>query len=338
MAIASNMEISENFTNLFTSESSTGKADVPIIAETQKYLKEVSGIGLLAPVFPTVSKDINIDISKTLPKDLPSEEQMSSMPFNELKGLREKHTGNRMVQNYIAPYEHRAMNREIVPSGGILNGLLQTSALSVATPTYALAKSQKLLPEDVDTSNQYASELKQGFIGIGEGLKALFIPEEKPQQKESIPKEKPKDTITSLIENLIQTESSGRHRVDGELLTSPAGAKGITQVMYRTGKNPGYGIKPLQSDSEEEYIRFGKDYVTKMIQVFDDIEQGVAAYNAGPGVIHRAIAKAERTGKHWKEFIPKETKKYIEKVVPKKEEEKIQPHKPEITDIMGFRG
>ncbi len=118
-----------------------------------------------------------------------------------------------------------------------------------------------------------------------------------------------------LMNSLILTESNGVHReVDGTLRVSEKGAQGITQLMPKTTKDPGYGIQPLRGDSPEEYARFGKDYLSTMIRVFDNVEQGVAAYNAGPGAVHRAISKAGRTGRNWKEFLPKETQDYIKKV------------------------
>src|SRR5690606_5105653 len=51
----------------------------------------------------------------------------------------------------------------------------------------------------------------------------------------------------SVFEKLIQAESRGRHRdASGGLTTSPGvGAQGITQVMPKTGRDPGYGVKPL---------------------------------------------------------------------------------------------
>jgi hypothetical protein len=151
----------------------------------------------------------------------------------------------------------------------------------------------------------------KSFIGVG--LQEIT----RPKKEETTPTlSKPKTPdIEGLMERLIHTESRGQHKTkEGTLTASPVGAQGITQVMPKTAKNPGYGIKPVQNDSEEEFIRFGRDYVTKMIDVFGDVEQGVAAYNAGPGKIHNALSKAARTGRDWKEFLPKETQDYIKKV------------------------
>lgn len=123
----------------------------------------------------------------------------------------------------------------------------------------------------------------------------------------------------SVFENLISAESRGRHRTSsGGLLTSPGGAQGITQVMPATGRNPGYGITPLRDDSEEEYVRFGQDYLRAMLNEFNgDYAKAVAAYNAGAGSVKNAVRKG---GDNWVQHLPKksETIPYLEKILGEK--------------------
>jgi hypothetical protein len=130
-------------------------------------------------------------------------------------------------------------------------------------------------------------------------------------------------SIQDILPKLISAESSGKH-VDaktGKLLESPKGAKGITQVMPKTAKNPGYGVKPMKNDSEEEYIRFTTDYVTALHKKFEgDWEKTLAAYNWGVGKVSTALGKAERFGQDWKEHLPKETKDYLSKILGKKKD------------------
>jgi hypothetical protein len=123
----------------------------------------------------------------------------------------------------------------------------------------------------------------------------------------------------TVFDKLIQAESRGRHRdASGRLTTSPVGAKGITQVMPKTAKNPGYGVKPIQDDSEEEYLRFGRDYLTAMWNEFDgDARKAVAAYNAGAGNVKKAVARAREGGGDWTQYLPKksETIPYMNKIL-----------------------
>ena len=123
--------------------------------------------------------------------------------------------------------------------------------------------------------------------------------------------------LEGVFARVVHQESRGRHTDrSGGLTTSPVGAKGITQVMPKTGKNPGYGVRPLADDSEGEYLRFGKDLLRAYVGEFGgDVAKGVAAYNAGPGRIQKAVAKH---GDNWKDHIPAETKDYLNKVLGKK--------------------
>lgn len=123
-----------------------------------------------------------------------------------------------------------------------------------------------------------------------------------------------------VFANLIQAESRGRHTNSrGQLTTSPVGARGITQIMPATGRNPGYGIKPLQNESQEEYLRVGREYLQAMLRQFNgNYAYAVAAYNAGEGNVRRAIARAERAGSsNWISFLPRpqETGPYVRKIL-----------------------
>lgn len=142
-------------------------------------------------------------------------------------------------------------------------------------------------------------------------LSNINIPDQ-PTAPQVVPK-----SFGDIFSRLINTESGGKH-VDsnGNLLASNKGAQGITQVMPKTGEDPGYGVTPIQDNSKAEYIRFGRDYLNAMIKNFGgNQEQAVAAYNAGPGVVQKAVAKANVTGGDWRAYIPAETRNYIRSVL-----------------------
>ena len=126
-------------------------------------------------------------------------------------------------------------------------------------------------------------------------------------------------TFNKVFSNLLVAESRNKHRnKDGSLVTSPVGAQGITQLMPNTRKNPGYGIRPAQDDSVEEYIRVGKEYLAAMYKEFGgDWAKAAAAYNAGPGNVRKAINRAAKSGKGWMEHLPKpsETVPYVNKLL-----------------------
>ena len=127
------------------------------------------------------------------------------------------------------------------------------------------------------------------------------------------------DLFESIFSNLKIAESGGRHlNSQGKLITSKAGAEGITQVMPKTQADPGYGVKPMKDKSQAEFERVSRDYLKAMYREYDgDWEKTLAAYNAGPGNLNRAISKANAQGGDWKDYLPKpeETLPYIDKIL-----------------------
>lgn len=120
--------------------------------------------------------------------------------------------------------------------------------------------------------------------------------------------------FNQLFDSLVYQESRGVHTTaDGSLLSSGAGALGITQIMPDTGKSPGYGVAPLKDDSKEEYIRFGRDYLSALIRHYDgDVKKALAAYNWGGGNVNKAV---RLHGEDWINHLPEETENYISGVL-----------------------
>ncbi len=129
----------------------------------------------------------------------------------------------------------------------------------------------------------------------------------------------PEEAFEVLFEALIQAESTGMHfggpgTVAGpdELTTSHRGAAGISQIMPTTGPQPGFGVRPLANATEEEYLRFGRDYLAGLINYYKgDILKGVAAYNHGPGNVDKTIAAR---GVQWYTMLPPETVDYVKSI------------------------
>lgn len=125
--------------------------------------------------------------------------------------------------------------------------------------------------------------------------------------------------FNQVFNKLKGAESGNRHTdANGNLITSSAGARGVTQVIRKTGADPGYGVQPLQNQSRSEYERFGRDYLQAMLKNFKgDYEKAVAAYNAGPGSVQDAVAKAKAKGGSWTDHLPKasETIPYMNKIL-----------------------
>jgi len=112
-----------------------------------------------------------------------------------------------------------------------------------------------------------------------------------------------KDPFLAKIEHL---ESRGKeYDKQGNILTSPKGAKGSMQVMDKTNLNPGFGVKPAQDNSLEERARVGRDYALALKNYFNGDEKLASmAYNWGPGNVKKWLAS------HGAIPVPHETRKY----------------------------
>ncbi len=96
---------------------------------------------------------------------------------------------------------------------------------------------------------------------------------------------------------------------------SRAGALGLWQFMYGTGRM--FGLK------ENSYIDERMDpelateaacqYLAKLYGIYNDWNLALAAYNAGPGNVNKAIRRSGNKLTYWevRPFLPKETQGYV---------------------------
>jgi len=117
------------------------------------------------------------------------------------------------------------------------------------------------------------------------------------------------ESIDDLINAVMQAESRGKRFTDGKLTTSTKGAQGEMQVMPKTQRDPGFGVKPAQDNSPEEIARVGKDYLKALVRKFGDTDTALVAYNWGPGNANKWLASGADPSK-----LPKETQAYLAKV------------------------
>jgi hypothetical protein len=113
---------------------------------------------------------------------------------------------------------------------------------------------------------------------------------------------------------MLQVESGNKDYLpNGQPVTSSKGAMFAGQVMPATAANPGYGIRPAQAQTPEEYNRVGQEYYQAMLQKFGgDTQKAAAAYNAGPGRVQQNIQQNQ--GQLNIGQLPQETQNYLQKV------------------------
>ena len=142
------------------------------------------------------------------------------------------------------------------------------------------------------------------------------------------------------FERIRQIESGGRDFTpQGQPLTSSKGAMFSAQVMPSTAQQPGFGIRPAQSQTPEEYNRVGREYFQAMRNRYNDDIIAAAAYNAGPGRVDQALRQAQQTGQDFRTFLPQETQQYIQRFNQQRPIAQVQQPQPQPQrGILGLLG
>ena len=119
---------------------------------------------------------------------------------------------------------------------------------------------------------------------------------------------KGKRGLEDLLDLIKHKESRGRdYDTKGNPLTSPVGAKYAMQVMPATARDPGFGIKPAQSDSPDEYNRVGRELYSKLLNKYGDPKLAAIAYNMGPGKTDKWLSSGADMA-----ALPSESRQYAQ--------------------------
>ena len=87
-----------------------------------------------------------------------------------------------------------------------------------------------------------------------------------------------------LFVNLVQKESNFKPDAKGA-----AGEIGLTQIMYKTGLQPGLGVKPIEDRGDAlDNLRFGAEYLAALLDYYQgDYRKALMAYNGGMGNVNQ---------------------------------------------------
>ena len=96
---------------------------------------------------------------------------------------------------------------------------------------------------------------------------------------------------------------------------SPAGATGLWQMMYFTGKLMGLDANSYIDERRvpAKSTVAGVKYLKQLYDMYGDWQLALAAYNSGPGYVNKAIARAGGVKNFWaiKNMLPAETRSYV---------------------------
>ena len=96
---------------------------------------------------------------------------------------------------------------------------------------------------------------------------------------------------------------------------SPAGAKGLWQFMYGTGKGYGLKVSSYVDDRYDPYkaTKAACEHLSDLYDIYGSWPLALAAYNSGAGNVNKAIRRSGGMKNFWaiKRYLPKETASYV---------------------------
>lgn len=96
---------------------------------------------------------------------------------------------------------------------------------------------------------------------------------------------------------------------------SRAGAVGLWQFMYGTGKMQGLKISSYLDERSDPYksTEAACEYIQFLYDMFGDWQMVLAAYNGGPGTVSKAIRRSGGKTTYWeiRPYLPRETQGYV---------------------------
>jgi len=149
--------------------------------------------------------------------------------------------------------------------------------------------------------NFYLSKRRQMLARVL-GMSTLYFPLfEQELAKEQMPLE---------LKYLAVVESALLNRIK-----SRAGAVGLWQFMYNTGVYLGMEIDSYIDERRDPVVstKYAVIYLKYLHGLYDDWYMALAAYNAGPGNVNKAIRRSGGKRTFWEiyNYLPRETRSYV---------------------------
>ncbi len=145
---------------------------------------------------------------------------------------------------------------------------------------------------------RHRRELTERMMGLGELYFPLF---EEQLDRHNIPLEM---KYLAVVESALNPTARSR-----------VGATGLWQFMFHTGRLYGLQVNSYVDDRADP-IRStiaACEHLNDLYDIYGDWSLVIAAYNAGPGNVNRAIRRAGGVKDFWliRHFLPRETRNYV---------------------------
>lgn len=186
----------------------------------------------------------------------------------------------------------------------------------------------------IAAASRAVSPLEEQYVGKREEKQSFVTPAKKvpPRIESRQPTKKPggfkpistksydlSGLSSDLVQAVIDTESSRNPNAEGPTTRFGTKAQGLMQLLPSTGQELANkaGIEYDPFDPKQN-VMLGTKYLAQQLKQFKSLPLALAAYNAGPEALRRALKKAKTAD--WEQvviYLPSETRKYVKKVLEK---------------------
>lgn len=255
-------------------------------------IPEKQGSQIVDMLFSTDPKNIARGVGILRQAGEPGEQVLRSIAQDLAVGT----TAANTYQNAVAPYDEPAASEQ-----------------APAAPDYSKMSDEDLLKEIGQQPQDYSKMSDADLLKeIGQQPQAQASPYAGQTDNYS-------PEFQQLFHRVLEQESNhSQMDTEGNPLQSPVGAVGIAQVMPSTApkaaKLAGLPWDEHAYYTDPEYNKaLGAAYLNDLLKMFNgNPALAVAAYNAGPGRVKRAIVKGQS---RWFDYLPDETKQYLQAIL-----------------------
>ncbi len=147
----------------------------------------------------------------------------------------------------------------------------------------------------------YLKTRKSSFSGLLEKARYYFPMFEEQLDKYDIPLEM---KYLAIVESALKPRARSR-----------VGATGLWQFMFQTGKQFNLNVSSYVDERSDPYkaTEAACKYLASLYKMFGDWDLALAAYNAGPGNVTKAIRRSGGSKNYWniRHYLPRETAGYV---------------------------
>lgn len=232
------------------------------------------------------------------------------------------------MRNYTATDNNTTAKKDVNVSDDVIKKRLASMPTVIDMPFNSIVR------QYIDRYTKQSRQQVSAILGLGLYYMPIF---EQALEERGLPLEL---KYLPVIESALDPNAVSKH-----------GATGLWQLMLATGKGLGLECNSLVDERRDPYVssKAAADLLKQLYDTYGDWSLVIAAYNAGPGTVNKAIRRAgidPTKADFWSiyQYLPEETRGYVPMFIaanyvmtyyPQHNISPVLQTKPLVTDTVG---